>query len=427
MTCAVVIACAAPAAADDRLEASAFMGGQYFASDISLGHSKFMEQRPQTSPLTGARLTIIAIPDVVGDEHTHLDIGVEGELAIATAFTGYDFATGRDSYFSPVFGWRGDVLFRLSIGDVRPHLIVGGGGETVVSSSPYMKKETIGEFLWGAGVTFQVSRHWQFRLDGRQGLLPTTTGGTSSSFEGTISVGTRFGFPREVAPPVHIEPPKERAKPAPDADRDGDGIPDSIDKCPNEAETINGLTDEDGCPEADPDGDGIIGDKDRCPTEAEDFDHFQDEDGCPDPDNDGDGIPDTRDKCPDQAETVNGFQDADGCPDEIPADLDPSFAAAAAAKFDAGKPRVTDAAKKSLAKLVGVLLSHPTVRITLGVHPDKGAADAMADLAKKRGNAIKGYLLDQGVGMDQVTVVVLPEPPKPKGTTLEFSLSSAQK
>lgn len=33
-------------------------------------------------------------------------------------------------------------------------------------------------------------------------------------------------------------------------DNDGDGILDSRDRCPNEAETINGIADEDGCPEA---------------------------------------------------------------------------------------------------------------------------------------------------------------------------------
>ncbi len=42
----------------------------------------------------------------------------------------------------------------------------------------------------------------------------------------------------------------------------------------------------------DRDGDGIPDDVDKCPDEPEDFDGFEDEDGCPDPDNDKDGIPD---------------------------------------------------------------------------------------------------------------------------------------
>jgi len=52
----------------------------------------------------------------------------------------------------------------------------------------------------------------------------------------------------------------------------------------------------------DRDGDGIPDDVDKCPNEPEDFDGFEDEDGCPDPDNDKDGIPDVMDKCPNEPE-----------------------------------------------------------------------------------------------------------------------------
>jgi OmpA-OmpF porin, OOP family len=70
--------------------------------------------------------------------------------------------------------------------------------------------------------------------------------------------------------------------------------------------------------DADTDGDGIIDRLDKCPTIPEDKDGFEDFDGCPDPDNDADGIPDERDRCPNQPETINGYQDEDGCPDTVP-------------------------------------------------------------------------------------------------------------
>jgi hypothetical protein len=35
-------------------------------------------------------------------------------------------------------------------------------------------------------------------------------------------------------------------------DRDGDGVPDDLDKCPDEPETFNGYEDEDGCPDKKP-------------------------------------------------------------------------------------------------------------------------------------------------------------------------------
>ena len=101
-------------------------------------------------------------------------------------------------------------------------------------------------------------------------------------------------------------------------DRDGDGIKDDVDKCPDNPEDFDGFQDEDGCPDPDNDNDGILDVDDRCPNEPEDRDGDQDEDGCPegsDGDRDGDGIPDSKDKCPDDPEDKDGFEDRDGCPD----------------------------------------------------------------------------------------------------------------
>ncbi len=104
----------------------------------------------------------------------------------------------------------------------------------------------------------------------------------------------------------------------PDPDNDSDGILDEDDQCPNNPEDYDGDEDEDGCPEGDAldrDGDGILDKDDQCPDEPEDKDEYQDLDGCPDPDNDGDGILDVDDLCPDEAEDTDGFEDDDGCPD----------------------------------------------------------------------------------------------------------------
>jgi len=67
------------------------------------------------------------------------------------------------------------------------------------------------------------------------------------------------------------------------ADRDGDGIVDTTDRCATEREDLDGFGDADGCPDPDNDGDGILDTADRCPTEAEDKDTVADDDGCPDP------------------------------------------------------------------------------------------------------------------------------------------------
>ena len=101
-------------------------------------------------------------------------------------------------------------------------------------------------------------------------------------------------------------------------DRDGDGIEDDVDRCPDDPEDKDGFEDQDGCPDPDNDQDGILDTVDACPLDPEDKDGFEDNDGCPDPDNDRDGILDVDDKCPDQPENINNFEDADGCPDLIP-------------------------------------------------------------------------------------------------------------
>ncbi|MCW3107058.1 MAG: OmpA family protein [Segetibacter sp.] len=97
-------------------------------------------------------------------------------------------------------------------------------------------------------------------------------------------------------------------------DRDGDGIVDSLDKCPDE----KGVIQYDGCPIPDSDNDGIADDSDNCPTVAGSIKY----NGCPPPDKDGDKINDEDDKCPDQPGVARyggcpvGDKDGDGVNDD---------------------------------------------------------------------------------------------------------------
>lgn len=103
-------------------------------------------------------------------------------------------------------------------------------------------------------------------------------------------------------------------------DRDGDGLRDDVDSCPDDPEDFDDFEDSDGCPEPDNDNDGIFDVDDRCPNIPEDMDGDEDKDGCPEGDKrgdrDGDGIPDDEDKCPDDPEDLDGFEDKDGCPEK---------------------------------------------------------------------------------------------------------------
>ena len=104
----------------------------------------------------------------------------------------------------------------------------------------------------------------------------------------------------------------------PEPDNDRDGLLDIEDDCPLVPEDMDGDTDEDGCPErgeGDRDGDGILDEVDSCPDDPEDLDQFEDDDGCPDNDNDADDILDVDDQCPNEPEDMDGWEDLDGCPD----------------------------------------------------------------------------------------------------------------
>ncbi len=82
-------------------------------------------------------------------------------------------------------------------------------------------------------------------------------------------------------------------------DTDGDGILDKDDACPKDAGPIELK----GCPDSD--GDGVLDKDDECPK-VKGLKEFN---GCPD--SDGDGIEDRKDKCP----TIPGAVAGEGCPD----------------------------------------------------------------------------------------------------------------
>ncbi len=395
-----VLASASIAHADPHLEASAFTGIYYFGPNSGLGNSYAADQIPGTSPLLGARVAVFPYEvDPDAEEH-ELEVGLEAEVGVAPSETSSDPSHHHDAYFAPVFLWRAHAILRLSSRSVRPFLLVGLGGETISSTSPYIDKESDPIYYWGAGVDMPISEAWALRIDLRQGLMPSRDQSWTATYEGHFGLAVTFGVTPPKPPPKPVAPPPPPV--AHDEDSDGDGIPDRLDKCPNQPETVNGVEDADGCPEVDTDGDGIVDSRDKCPNEPEDMDGFQDADGCPDPDNDNDGILDAKDQCPNEPETKNGYLDEDGCPDTVPEDLALPLAQATV-KFEANRARVTATAKKDLAAVVAALRKYGDVKIIITGHPAKAGGD---DLARRRAEGVKWYLVDQGVLADRITTTV---------------------
>ncbi|MCB9557831.1 MAG: OmpA family protein [Deltaproteobacteria bacterium] len=194
----------------------------------------------------------------------------------------------------------------------------------------------------------------------------------------------------------------------PDLDNDGDGIPDSLDKCPLQAAVTA-----DGCPSADNDHDGVPDDRDKCPGEPEDRDGFQDEDGCPDPDNDNDGIADKEDKCPNEPEVFNKVDDEDGCPDTAVAT--PTAPTITPTRIDIkerigfalGKTALTDASKKVLDTVAELINKTPSIKlIRVEGHTDnRGSAAKNLKLSQQRASAVRRYLIGKGVAAGRLQAV----------------------
>ncbi len=216
-------------------------------------------------------------------------------------------------------------------------------------------------------------------------------------------------------------------------DRDGDGIPDHADRCPDAPEDFDGNDDQDGCPEEedrdgdtlldavdqcpdipgpaenngcpfeDRDRDGILDSDDKCPDDPEDRDNFEDDDGCPENDNDGDGILDTVDTCPILPETRNGFEDEDGCPD-----INPNLVVVnrqlgkieikQKVYFDTGKAVIKPRSFKLLNEVAEVLKSNVKMFVMVEGHTDSRGGDSYnLRLSDRRANSVRVYLVAQGV------------------------------
>ncbi|MCE9670463.1 OmpA family protein [Myxococcus stipitatus] len=222
-----------------------------------------------------------------------------------------------------------------------------------------------------------------------------------------------------------------------DPDDDGDGILDGPDVCPGEKETFNGFQDEDGCPDdpnahhaptqdgapppppapmtlppapVDTDGDGLVDGEDRCPAEAEDVDGFEDGDGCPDPDNDKDGIPDSVDDCPLEAETINGVKDEDGCPDQGKAQVrleGSRIVILEKVYFATGKDVILKKSFNLLSQVASVLKANPQVElIRVEGHTDSQGADkANLDLSQRRATKVRDFLMKVGIAGGRLEAV----------------------
>lgn len=157
--------------------------------------------------------------------------------------------------------------------------------------------------------------------------------------------------------------------------------------------------------DGDRDGDGIPDSKDRCPDEPEDFDGFEDEDGCPDPDNDGDGIPDVEDACPNEPETYNGYKDEDGCPDDGSIVIeDNTIVLNEKIRFKTNSAEILSDSTPLLDAMASALLQHSELLLVeVQGHADERAADLHnLRLTQQRADAVVEALVKRGVSRERL-------------------------
>ncbi len=218
----------------------------------------------------------------------------------------------------------------------------------------------------------------------------------------------------------------------PDPDNDQDGILDGADSCPLVAEDRDGFQDQDGCPDPDNDQDGILDINDKCPNEPEDKDNFQDQDGCPDPDNDQDGIVDAEDRCVMEPETRNGFEDRDGCPDEMPKIMEKFSGIIQGIFFELNSDVIRTGSYPILDEAAATLVKFPSIRLEIQGHASSDGDDAKnLDLSQRRANSVMNYLIGKGVEAVRLQAVgfgetrpAYPDTPeeRPKNRRVEFRI-----
>ncbi|PNU20729.1 hypothetical protein C2E25_05790 [Geothermobacter hydrogeniphilus] len=177
----------------------------------------------------------------------------------------------------------------------------------------------------------------------------------------------------------------------PVADRDGDGVPDSADRCPDSSATVR--VGADGCP-LDADRDGVFDHLDRCPDTLPGLPVGLD--GCP-PDGDGDGVPDGTDRCP--GTVVDSNVDDRGCP--------PASETAVSARkelpqlelqvlFRTGESVLQEGSEREFERGVAFIRHHPHRRVIIEGHTDSvGPAAYNRRLSQRRAEVVRQALVDR--------------------------------
>jgi outer membrane protein OmpA-like peptidoglycan-associated protein len=251
---------------------------------------------------------------------------------------------------------RGHVVGQLGLWSVTPFLLAGVGilGTSGDAPPAGLGTEQDVAIHFGGGVKAYLNRWIQLRLDVRN-VAANRRGvgeGLASNPEILLGISVTLGRGKK----------KKAARPGID-DRDGDGVLDHDDYCPD----VYGEAPR-GCPQV-----------------------------CVD-DSDGDGIPDPVDKCPLVPETRNGFEDEDGCPDEVPPEYGEVAGIMKGITFDTDRDTIKAESEPTIDRAVEIMKKYPALRVRIIGHTDdQGSYRHNQDLSRRRAESVKRYMVGEGL------------------------------
>lgn len=300
-------------------------------------------------------------------------------------FTGIADADGNVPYGYPVYGND------------------GGDQTSEVVDLLYQESETAKDHFGlsgGAGINFWFTKNFGLNVASDYNWIPSSKSDYFDFFQHTVGVTFRFGNKDRDGdgivddedtcpdtPGIPSDNPECNGCP----DTDGDGLCDNIDSCPEEA----GPAENDGCPILDRDGDGVLDTDDDCPDTPGVASSIDGCNGCPD--TDGDGVCDGKDQCPNEFGAVEN----NGCPEHVDCtDLQAIKDALRNTLFEYNSDKITPQSQLTLNAIAPILTSDKIKDarwLVMGNTDSKGSDKYNMDLSVRRANSVKAYLESKGV------------------------------
>jgi OOP family OmpA-OmpF porin len=311
------------------------------------------------------------------------------------------------------------------------HLLVGpeiyGEANTAANGYFFARESSPLEAL--LGLHYTIGEDWRVGAAGGPGIthdLGSPTARVILSFE---------WVPGYHPPPPPPEKIVVKEVPPPPADKDGDGVPDSEDACPDVAGVKTDDPKTNGCP-PDKDKDGIVDSEDACPDVPgvktddpktngcppdKDKDGVADaDDACPDvpgvktdnpktngcpPDRDGDGVLDNDDACPDAPGPKTDDPKTNGCPKA--AVVNGMIKISEQVKFATGSAKILKDSDELMGAVADIFLKHAEIKmVRIEGHTDNvGKPAANKALSQARANSVRDWLVKHGVDKKRLNTI----------------------